>query len=74
MWHNVKTVVRVHTRNGSKQSWAIINGVGNGWLRIKPGTTDGVSNIHMLLGTALANNRKVDVLVQNNEISQATLR
>jgi len=74
MWHNAKTVVRVHTKNGGQQSWAIIDGVGSGWLQIKPGAADGVSNIHMLLSTALSNNRKVDVFVEQDKISQATLR
>jgi hypothetical protein len=74
MWHNAKTVIRTHAKNGGQQAWAIVQGVGAGWLRIKPAAVDGVSNIHLILTTALANNRQVDVFVVNNEISEATLR
>jgi hypothetical protein len=74
MWHNDKVVVRTHAKNPTQQAWAIISGVGSGWLRIRPNAADGVSNIHMILSAALANNRRVDVLVVNNEITEATLR
>lgn len=74
MWHNAKDVVRTHCKSPSQQAWAIVSGVGSGWLRIKPGAADGVTNIYMILSMALANGRKVDVYVQSNEISQATLR
>lgn len=74
MWHNSKKVVRTHAKNGGQQAWAIVQGVGSGYLRIRPAAPDGVSNIHMILSTALANNRSVDVYVVGNEISQATLR
>ncbi len=74
MWYNDKQVIRTHVKHGTQQAWAIVSGVSNVWLRIKPNSADGVSNIYMILSTALANNRKVDVFVENNEISQATLR
>ncbi len=74
MWYNDKQVIRTHAKDGAQQAWAIVSGVGTSWLRIKPNAADGVSNIYMILSTALANNRKVDVFVTNNEISQATLR
>lgn len=74
MWHNDKAVVRTHCKNPSQQAWAIISGVGSGWLRITPNAVDGVTNIYMILSMALANNRHVDVYVTNNQISQATLR
>ena len=75
MWHNNKTVVRTHTKTGTQMVWAIITGVGfSGWLRIKPLSADGVTNIFMILSSALANNRKVDVYIRNNQIEQATLR
>jgi hypothetical protein len=48
--------------------------VSSGWLRIRPNSADGVTNIYMILSAALANNRRVDVFVTNNEISEATLR
>lgn len=74
MWYSAKQVLRTHTKNGAQMAWAIVSGVGSGWLRITPGAPDGVTNIHVILSMALANNRLVDVFVQNNEISQATLR
>jgi hypothetical protein len=74
MWHNDKQVTRTHAKNGTQQAWAIVSGVGNGWLRIRPNSADGVSNVYMILCAALANNRRVDVFVTNNEISEATLR
>ena len=73
MWHNNKSVVRTHAKDGSKLAYAIISGM-SGWKRIRPSQSDGVSNIHLLLSTALANNRRVDVYIENNQISQATLR
>jgi hypothetical protein len=54
-------------------SWAIIDGISN-WKRVKPTSADGVSNILMILSTAKANSRKVDVYINGNEIEQATLR
>lgn len=74
MWYNGKKVVKIHVKNGTQMIWAIVSGVGNGWLRVTPATADGVANIHMILSSALANGRLVDVYVQNNEISQATLQ
>ena len=74
MWYNGKKVLRIHSKNGAQMAWAIVSGVGSGWLRIAPATPDGVTNIHMILSTALANSRLVDVFMQNNEISQATLQ
>jgi hypothetical protein len=74
MWHNNRTVVRTHAKNGSQLAWAIVHGVGRGWLRIRPASPDGVTNVYMILSMALANNRRVDVLVDGNQITQATLR
>lgn len=72
MWHNNKSVVRTHAKDGSRAVWAIISGI-SGWKRIRPNVPDGVTNLHLLLSTALANNRKVDVFIHNNEITAATL-
>jgi hypothetical protein len=75
MWHNDKTVVATHTKNGTQNAWAIINGVGiSGWISIRPASADGVTNVFMILCTALANNRKVDVLIENGQILEATLK
>jgi hypothetical protein len=75
MWYYGKTVLRTHAKNSSRNAWAIISGVlGNAWISITPATPDGVTNVHMILTTALANNRLVDVLIVNNQITEATLR
>lgn len=71
-WHYNKSVKRVHVKDGSRQAWAIING--SGWLRIRPTSTDGVTNLLTIFCEALANNRKVDVYIYNGEIAQATLK
>ena len=73
MWHNDLSVIRTHCKNPTQQAWAIIQNF-SGWLRIKPNSPDGVTNVFLILTAALANNRKVDVLIVNNEIIEATLR
>ena len=72
-WNLNKTVLRTHAKNGSKMTWAIINGI-SGWLKVSPATADGVTNVFMVLCEALANNRKVDVYIINGQITQVTLR
>jgi hypothetical protein len=72
MWQYNKRVVRVHVKDGSRQAWAIVEG--SGWLRIRPTSTDGVTNLLVIMCEALANDRRVDVYISNGEISQATLR
>ena len=73
MWYNNRTVIRTHSKNGSQMAWAIIDGI-SGWLRVRPGTADGVTNVFIILNVAFANNHRVDVYVRNNYIEQATLR
>ncbi|UCD57881.1 MAG: hypothetical protein JSV16_01860 [Candidatus Hydrogenedentota bacterium] len=73
MWHNNRKVVRTHAKNGSRMAWAIIGGLG-GWIRVRTLSPDGVTNIFMILCTALANGRNVDVCKRNGVIDQATLR
>ncbi|MFY9942388.1 MAG: S8 family peptidase, partial [Desulfobacterales bacterium] len=71
-WQYNKTVIRTHAKNNTQMAWAIIDG--GGWLRVKPISIDGVSNIFMILCEALANNRKVDVFIEDGQIAQATLK
>ena len=73
MWKSNKSVVRTHSKTGSKIAYAIIDGI-SGWKRIRPTSTDGVTNIFMILSVARANGRKVDVYIKDNYIEQATLR
>jgi hypothetical protein len=73
MWYPNKTVVATHAKDGTRMAWAIISGIA-GWKRIRPNSPDGVTNLHLLLSTARANNRKVDVYIVSNQITQATLK
>jgi hypothetical protein len=54
-------------------AWAIIDGI-SGWRKIRPTSNDGVTNIFMILSTARANNRRVDVYIRDGYIEMATLR
>jgi M6 family metalloprotease-like protein len=73
LWQNDRTVLRLHAKNGSKQTWAFLQG-DNAWLQIGGSSTDGNTNVFMTLCEALANSRKVDVLVSSSYIIQATLK
>lgn len=73
MWHYDLSVIRTHSKNPTQQAWAIVQGFPN-WLSIRPQSPDGVTNVFLILTVALANNRKVDVLIVNGEITEATLR
>jgi M6 family metalloprotease-like protein len=71
VWQNNLSVVRTHAKNGAQNAWAI---VGNSpWLSVRPLSSDGVTNIFLILCEALANGRKVDVLIQGGQITEATL-
>lgn len=72
VWQHNKQVIRVHVKDGSRQAWAILEG--SGWLRIRPTSTDGVTNLVVLISEALANGRRVDAYIYNGQIAQATLR
>ena len=72
MWHYNVTVQRVYTTHDAQNAWAVFNGI-SGWKRIKPGASDGVTNVGALLSTALANSRQVDVYLVSDQIQQAVL-
>ena len=72
MWHYNQTVIRTHAKVPSQMAWAYLQGMG--WLRVKPNSPDGVTNVFEILCEALANSRKVDVFIQSGLITQATLR
>jgi M6 family metalloprotease-like protein len=71
-WQYNLSVVRTHAKNGAQMGWAIVDG--GGWLRVRPLSSDGVTNIFMILCEALANGRNVDVLVTDGQISEVMLR
>ena len=73
MWHNNRTVVATHAKDGTKLAWAIISGV-SGWKRLRPASTDGVTNMLVMLSIARAHGRNVDVYIDGNEIRAVTLK
>lgn len=54
-----KAVVQTFASSDPQNAWANIAGVG--WLKIKPGSADGVTNIFIMMNAAKANNRTVNV-------------
>lgn len=73
MWHNNLSVSRVYTSNHSQNCYAIVSGI-SGWKKVKTGSTDGVTNVHVALSAAKANGRKVDVYIVSDQIERVTLR
>ena len=59
-WENNKKVLSTFIWSGAQWSWANLDG-GTGWKRIKEGNTDGVTNLTVLLNSAHANGRTVNV-------------
>jgi M6 family metalloprotease-like protein len=73
LWQNDRVVLRTHAKNMAFQSWAFLQG-DSAWLQIGAASTDGNRNIFMTLCEALANGRKVDVLVSDGRIVEVTLK
>jgi hypothetical protein len=71
-WSNNRTVVRTHAKNSTQMAWAVLNDTG--WIRVAPRSPDGVTNNLAVLSDALANGRRVDVLLQQGSITEATIR
>ncbi len=71
-WQVGKTVLRTHAKNGPGQAWAYLDG--GPWLRVRNVSADGTQNVFAILCEALASSRKVDLLVDDGMITQATLR
>lgn len=72
MWHHDQTVVETYATISSENAWARIDSLG--WLRIGPRKPDGVTNTFILLTTAKAHGRNVDVFIDSNQITRATLK
>jgi len=70
-WIYNLSVLRTHAKNGSQMAWAILDGTP--WLSVKPVAADGVTNVFAILCDALAKSRKVDILIDHGQITQATL-
>ena len=63
MWTNVNQVYSTHH---SQNAWAHLAGT-NAWHKILTGATDGVTNVHLILSAAKANNRQVYVVLDANK-------
>ena len=73
LWQNDRVVLRAHAKNGALQSWAFLQG-DSAWLQVGGASIDGNRNVFMTLCEALANGRKVDVLVSEGRIVETTLK
>lgn len=73
MWHNNVDVIRTYSSQDSKNCWVIVSGI-SGWKKVNPGSNDGVTNVHLALCAARANNRKIDVYIVSNKIERVTLK
>lgn len=73
LWQNDRVLVRTHAKTASLQAWAYFQG-DSSWLQIGGASVDGCRNIFITLCEALANGRKVDILVSNGRIVEVTLK
>jgi hypothetical protein len=70
-WMNVN---QTFARPGSRDAWAHVSVPSAGWRRVKPVSTDGVSNVFLLLALARAQNRQAHVTIDSsNEITAVYL-
>ena len=72
MWYNNRSVSNTYSSEHSQNAWAIISGIA-GWKRIKPGAGDGVTNVFLMLCSARANGRNVNVYIVSDMIERVVL-
>lgn len=66
-WHYNKRVWQTFASNDSKNAWANIEGLG--WRKIKSGAADGVTNMFDAFCEATANNQRVNVFADGQNVS-----
>ncbi len=66
MWHINLTVFSVFASLAGTQPNCQANLSGLGWRRIAPGPPESVTNVHVVLSCAAANNRNVSVFIDAN--------
>lgn len=66
MWHTNKSVTAVYAHTNTQFGHAIIDGL-PGWKRIKPASTDGVTNVLDLLSAAKAEGQMVNVYLDGDD-------
>lgn len=64
-WQNNRLVQRTYGHTNTRLAYAIIEGL-SGWIRIRPASTDGVSNVLDILKVAQANGRRVNVYINSD--------
>ena len=67
------TINQVFARAGAQDSWAHLAGSINAWKRVKPGATDGVTNVSVILASAKASNKQVYIVLSGDQIAEAYL-
>jgi immune inhibitor A len=70
-WKSNVVIRRTFTSYHSKNCWGYFDGIG--WRKVDPISDDGVTNVFTTLCEALANNKKVTVLIDANKIYQIYL-
>ena len=70
MWHNNKSVIAVYAHTNAQLAYAIIQDL-SGWIRIKPTSADGVTNVLDIITSAKVNGKNVHVYVTGNQIVSA---
>lgn len=63
MWTNIN---QIYTSHHSQNAWAHLAGT-NAWHRIGTNTTDGVTNVHLVLTAAKANAKQAYVVFDANK-------
>lgn len=58
-----KKIIRTFTSPTSKNCWGYIDTIG--WRKVKPSTTDGVTNMFLTLSAAKANDRVVSGTIED---------
>jgi len=69
-WRNNRSVLRTYSHTNTMTAFAIIEGE-SGWLKIVPQSTDGVSNVLLILDAAQSHGKKVNVFINADKQIQA---
>jgi hypothetical protein len=68
VWTNIN---QVYASRDSQNAWAHLAAT-NTWHKILPGSADGVTNVHLILTAAKANNRQAYIVLDgSNNITAA---
>ena len=66
MWHRDVVVESAYTDHSTQWVWAKIAGLG--WRRIKDGAPDGCTNMFIIMSTAHASGKHVDVDIDGDDL------